>query len=302
MKRRIRSLGAVAMAQLAICSPVVGQDETEAQAASAPAIGSEIQPCEDCPTFVRVPDAPDGLRPIRYVSKFELTWKNYLKSVDDGTCELPKRTSWGRDNTPILPDDPLVNRLRIDWAISNIGDIEIGCYQNWITRKTGFRPVLPSYLEWEWFARSGVPDRKYPWGDRPDGAMEALEIGLVRDTLRNVENRFDFHPRMRRFMFGTRVGLFPATEWGLHDMLGNVPELTSDVITPVNVDEYNKRLGTNFRPQNRNFRLMKGYRLSSGTKNWKQGIARSNFLGISAISYSTSVGIRFVLIETQTSD
>ncbi|MEP5624786.1 MAG: hypothetical protein ABJP82_19635, partial [Hyphomicrobiales bacterium] len=90
-------------------------------------IGDEYTPCEDCPIFVRVPDAPDSLRPIRYVSKYELTWNHFLAAYEDGSCELPKRWGWGGKDTPIVRSDPVFESLRLDWAITTMGPSDIIC-------------------------------------------------------------------------------------------------------------------------------------------------------------------------------
>ncbi len=272
---------------------------TEAVPLPKAEIGAEYQPCEQCPTFVRVPDAPDSLRPIQYVGKYELTWNDFFAAFDDGSCELPKRWGWGRENPPILEDDPLFDSLRLNWAITTLGVAEIECYQEWFERKTGLRPELPSYLEWEWFARSGIADRVFPWGDEPDGTRGALDTALIRERLGEAQSQIDLPPRIRKVAIGAEVGLFQPTEWGLHDVLGNAPELTNDIIEASNVERFNEILGAKLVAGSNRNRIMKGFRLSSRTEYWKRGIADNSFVLETPVGFSASVAVRFVLVGAE---
>lgn len=257
------------------------------------AAGEEYIPCEGCPVFVRVPNAPGDLRPIRYVSKFELTWNNYLVAFDEGICGLPKLWAWGGVQAdPITPEDELFPYLRMDLPITNLGPNEIECYERWLGQKTGLHAALPTEAEWEWFARSGVANRKFPWGDDPDGSREALRVNLVVDVLAKARREFPmrFPKRVQDVIRGERVGLFAPTEWGLHDVLGNVWEVT---LPAPSRDTANKN------DQVEIF-VLKGYNLNNFSSKpwpWLAGIDGEFSVAAFDNRFSASAGIRLTLID-----
>ena len=66
---------------------------------------------------------------------------------------------------------------------------------------------LPTEAEWEFAARGGLADKSYPWGNSID-ASKANYNGNVGNT--------------------TAVGTYPANDYGLYDMAGNVWEWCLD--------------------------------------------------------------------------
>lgn len=219
------------------------------------AVGEEFQPCEGCPTFVRVPDAPEEMRPVRFVSKYELTWRNYIAAVQDGSCEV-SNPKWPRNHfgeADRRGSLARIDMLKVDWPITVLAPHEIDCYINWLKEKTSIKAALPSFDEWRWFATSGRPSVLYPWGDDPAKAAEWLRNpepnlpnleGLLKYSLVMIDVAEDlrasdagvkypdgrksikFYSRTLDFF---KVGQFPPSPWGLHDLMGNASELTSDV-------------------------------------------------------------------------
>ncbi len=65
-------------------------DSEPSQQLGEKAVGQTAEACEGCPVFVKVPDAPEPLRRIRYVAKYPLTWRQYLVAVKEKACPVPR--------------------------------------------------------------------------------------------------------------------------------------------------------------------------------------------------------------------
>jgi formylglycine-generating enzyme required for sulfatase activity len=75
-----------------------------------------------------------------------------------------------------------------------------------LVREQGWRIALPSELEWEKAARSGLHQTFFAWGDTPDGNRANYDESAIGDS--------------------SVVGCFPANGFGLYDMIGNLWECT----------------------------------------------------------------------------
>ena len=206
--------------------------------------GQEFQPCADCPTFVRVPAAPDELRRIQFVSKFELTWRNYLRAVKDGSCSVsnPNAPPFRKPQPDLI--SPYLDRFEIDWPITILSPANVDCYIGWLNKKISLSVAVPTYDEWRWFASSGRPSVRYPWGNDPEQGVEAL-TGLNGEHFESdIDARYPDgsnttgreHYFYGRYLRALKVGQFPPSPWGLHDLVGNAPELTSDAEPRVRKD------------------------------------------------------------------
>ncbi|MGZ8219952.1 NACHT domain-containing protein [Methylomagnum sp.] len=75
--------------------------------------------------------------------------------------------------------------------------------------RAGWRVALPSELEWEKAARGGLVGKVFPWGDEPDPERANTDETGIGDA--------------------SAVGCFPANDYSLSDMAGNVWEWTRNL-------------------------------------------------------------------------
>jgi formylglycine-generating enzyme len=112
-------------------------------------------------------------------------------------------SSPGGRGTVASPDKPVV-QVTLEDAIA---------YARWAGRD------IPTEAEWEHAARGGIIGAKYTWGDEPEKSASAAN---------HWQGTFPLRDRGEDGFAGIApVGCFPANGYGLHDMAGNVWELTA---------------------------------------------------------------------------
>ena len=113
---------------------------------------------------------------------------------------------WDGNNFPKGKDDHPVTH--VSWYAAM-------AYARWIGKR------LPTEAEWKKAARGGLKEQKYPWGDELDSANALVD---------------------RRAGETSSVGKYPANNYGLFDMVGNIWEWC--------LDEYDPHHFTNLPSQN----------------------------------------------------
>ena len=177
-------------------------------------VGERFHDCPECPEMVVVPagsflmgsresekgrDGAEG--PVHRVSfsapfalgVYEVTFAQWDACESGGGCGglSPDDWGWGRGRRPVI---------NVSWE-------DAQAYVRWLSAKTGKRYRLPSESEWEYAARAGT--------------RTPFHTGATISTEQAHHN----HQRT------VTVGTFPANDWGLHDLHGNVQEWTEDCWT-----------------------------------------------------------------------
>lgn len=175
-------------------------------------VGESFSDCPDCPKMIVLPSGSytmgsnhgkDNEKPPHHVaisefsiSETEITLSQWTACVNDNIC------------IRILSDTHLFDD---NHAIIQVNMADVNQYLAWINTKSTQKYRLPSEAEWEYAARAGTTSA-YSWGDEI-GQNNTLCDGCSSDVNENsiylVKN-------------------FPANNYGLYDMHGNVWEWTAD--------------------------------------------------------------------------
>jgi formylglycine-generating enzyme required for sulfatase activity len=140
------------------------------------------------------------------LGRTEVTFAEYELFAQATNAPLPDDNGWGRGNMPVI----------------NISWLEAKAYAAWLSGQTGFHYRLPTESEWEYAARAGTTGTFYTGP-------------CLSATQANIDARLAYAdcPTSEQIAGRTLpVGSFPANPWGLHDMLGNVREMTEDCWLP----------------------------------------------------------------------
>lgn len=139
------------------------------------------------------PNGPVGLRDYQ-------AWWAYVPGANWRHPEGPDSSIDGRADHPVV----------------HVSFEDVSAYAAWAGK------ALPTEAEWEFAARGGLDDATYAWGEElaPDGQAMA----------NTWQGRFPFENLAEDGYEGTSpVGAFPASPYGLYDMIGNVWEWTASV-------------------------------------------------------------------------
>lgn len=156
----------------------------------------------DIPAALLTPGAAVFQRPARITSDDISQWWRFIEGAN---WQQPFGPGSGITDKGA---DPVVHLTRADAA----------AYAQWVGGR------LPTEAEWEYAARGGATT-PFPWGNRlvpADRHMANIWHGIF-PVLNEGQDGFEgIAP----------VGCYPANGYGLHDMIGNVWELTAEGFDP----------------------------------------------------------------------
>ncbi|MGI9597496.1 MAG: formylglycine-generating enzyme family protein [Acidimicrobiales bacterium] len=130
--------------------------------------------------------------------------------------------SWFRPEGPGSKID-----RRADHPVVHVAHEDAVAYAGWLGHE------LPSEAEWELAARGGLDGKPFVWGD------EAVPDGRYMANFWQGEFPWD-NSGADGFVGTAPVGSFPANEFGLHEMAGNVWEWTEDWYTDAHPEPSDK--------------------------------------------------------------
>lgn len=147
-----------------------------------------------------------------------ITWdapKSAWQAVPDATWKNPGYTQTGRHPAGCM----------------TLADAE--AYVAWLSQKTGKTYRLPTEAEWEFAARAGTTTME-TWADNLDNICKYANVAdLSRVEAHKLERTptrfFDCNDGQ---IFAAPVGSYPASPWGMYDMVGNVWEWVQDCFIP----------------------------------------------------------------------
>ncbi|MBI5571637.1 MAG: SUMF1/EgtB/PvdO family nonheme iron enzyme [Desulfomonile tiedjei] len=129
--------------------------------------------------------------------------------------------SWRNPGSEVREDDPV--------TLVCHQDAEAFC--DWLSRKENRRYSLPTEAEWEYAARGGLAEKRFPWGDDyPDGGKLNMADRCSPVPWKDSTTD-DGYPRV------SPVGSFSANGYWLYDMAGSVWQPCSDFYDSRTYDE-----------------------------------------------------------------
>ena len=134
------------------------------------------------------------------IGKYEVTNQEYRRFCEATGRPYPEDPEFaeGQNYSETRPRHPAV---MMSWT-------DAAAYCLWLKDRTGKDYHLPTDAQWEKAARGGLEGKLYPWGDDKREGMAQMNQSWSAGTV--------------------EVGSFPPNGYGLHDVAGNVNEMTAD--------------------------------------------------------------------------
>jgi len=136
--------------------------------------------------------------------------------LDNVNYILPNKEVWAGEglNEMITYEDYFFGLNYLDYPVVALNWYQAKLFAAWADKR------LPTESEWEFAAKAGISGRVFPW----DGDATHDSDGVYRANFRQEEGVFD----RDGFIIMAPVKSFPANDFGLYDMAGNVSEWVID--------------------------------------------------------------------------
>jgi formylglycine-generating enzyme required for sulfatase activity len=139
----------------------------------------------------------------------------YTVTADEFAC-FQRATGW-------RPRRDLI-WARGRFPVINVRPADVRAYLAWLGKQTGQRYRLPTEVEWEYAARAGSLSA-FAFGDSV--SCRQVHFNPLFPCQKRQALRHWYLPRCFPLPRSVPVGTLPANAWGLHEMHGNVQEMTS---------------------------------------------------------------------------
>ncbi len=157
--------------------------------------------------------------PIEEVTSNDMTkWWTWTPGANWSHPEGPESDLVGREDHPVV---------HVSWD-------DAVAYAKWAGKR------LPTEAEWEFAARGGLPQKRFPWGDEQPNDDRDFKANIWQGKFPNINTKADGWERT------APVKSFPPNGFGLYNMGGNVWEWCSDWYR---ADAYVNRRGVTINPR-----------------------------------------------------
>ncbi len=113
-----------------------------------------------------------------------------------------------------------------DYPVTVVCHADAEAFCNWLSKRDGRKYELPTEAQWEFAARGGLDQKRYPWGDEyPDGRK--LNMADRKSPVPWADRTVDDGSEGP-----SPVGSYAPNAFGLYDIVGNVWHLCSDYYDP----------------------------------------------------------------------
>jgi formylglycine-generating enzyme required for sulfatase activity len=239
--RALRPTAAVAILLLGL-TPLESAISQSAAAPGNPQRGDTFSECRNCPEMIVLPagsylmgspeDEPlrrenERQRRITFAQPFAMsrspvTWDQWEACVRDNWCDglAVERSLTTLPNGE--PNPNFTDKGRGPRPVVGVSWFDAQSFVGWLNHKAGVDDLyhMPSEAEWEYGARAGST-MTFPWG---------TELSYDYGNFGKYEDGLGGHAEGRDVWVDetSPVGSFPANDFGLYDMHGNIFEWVDD--------------------------------------------------------------------------
>ncbi len=229
------------------------------------------------------------------VSQSNIKEKNSRIPVD--LSIYPDTTVWAKDfaysNNDVMVKNYFWHTAYEDYPVVGVSWKQAKAFCNWRTkykndhlgkRESGIKIPefrLPTEAEWEFAARGGIENGKYPWGGPYMTDVEGFYLANFRPKRNNLA--------ADGYTYTVEAYSFEANDYGLYNMAGNVSEWTSTAHN-ITASYITSSLSTDVDDPTNNRKIIRGgswkdiaYFLEVSTKDYEYADSAKSYIGFRTV-------------------